>query len=256
MQLRDKVVIVTGGGRGIGLALGFELERRGAQLHRVVRTRPKDDLNGRVWLVDMLLPDQIRDFVQNFTEELGAPDILINNAGLLTGGLLEEQEPKAIIDMLTVNLNHLILMTRLFLPGMLQAGRGKIVNNASISARMFFPCASTYAASKAGVLAFTECLKQEIRGTGVSTLLLVTPGVKTEMYDQIKDLYGKHLDVSFLSSIPAGEWAAKICDAVEDERDTLEPQSWSKLGLKFAQHLPALFERAVAAKFKRSKHGI
>ncbi len=251
MKIKDQEVIVTGAGSGIGLALSKELLERGAHIHRVVRRPVQDDLSGKVWLVDLLDREQVLAFHRDFMSQVGTPAILVNNAGQLTGGLLEAQDPLAILDMLTVNLNHLILLSRLFLPDFLKKGSGKIVNNASVSARMFFPCASTYAASKAGVLAFTECLKQELRGTGVSTLLLITPGVQTEMYDKIKGLYGSHLDVSFLTSIPAAEWAKKVCDAIENDDDTLEPASWSKVGLKLAQHIPGIFERLVAPKFTR-----
>lgn len=251
MKIAGQHVIVTGAARGIGLTIAQECVSRGAKLHRVVRGPVQDDLPGQLWTYDLAKASEVREFHQQFIKKTGSPAILINNAGQLTGGLLEEQDPDAILSMLTVNLSHLILLTRLFLPDLLKAKKGKIVNNASVSARMFFPCASTYAASKAGVLAFTKCLKQELRGTGVSTLLLVTPGVQTEMYEKIKDLYGPHLDVSFLSSIPAGEWAKSICDAIEDDRDTLEPALWNKVGLRVAQHIPGLFEKLVGPKFRR-----
>lgn len=251
MKIEGVNIIVTGAARGIGLALCEELHTRGASLHRVVRGPIRDKIPGKVWTVDMLKADEVQDFAREFLTQFGAPGGIINNAGLLTGGLLEDQEPASILDMLTVNLTHLILLTRLFLPAMLRARRGKIVNNASVSGRMYFPCASTYAASKAGVLAFTECLKQELRGTGVSSLLLVTPGIQTEMYEDIKKRYGDHLDVSFLSSIPAGEWAKRVCEAIEDDRDTLEPQGLSRVGLSVAHHIPKIFEKLVATKFSR-----
>ena len=98
--------------------------------------------------------------------------------------------------MFQVNLVGLAHLTRLVLPGMLERGTGKVVNNASVSGYAFFPGASTYAASKAGVVAFTESLRRELRGTGVSTLHLVTPGVNTDMLDATEDAYGGHLDTS------------------------------------------------------------
>jgi short-subunit dehydrogenase len=113
-------------------------------------------------------------------------DILFNNAGMLTGGLIEEQKLDEIYSMFQVNLSAVVHLSRAVIPGMIARGRGKIVNNSSVSAFMHFPCASTYAASKAAVVAFTNCIDAELSGTGVSTLCLVTPGIKTRMFDEIE----------------------------------------------------------------------
>ncbi len=148
----------------------------------------------------------------------------MNNAGRMTGGLLEEQDVDDIYAMLQVNLAGVIQLTRALLPGMLKRGRGKVVNNASISGYAYFPAASTYAASKAGVVAFTESLRRETKGTGVTCLHLVTGGVDTDMLDATQDTYGRHLDTSGWDSVPAEEWAAKVVDAIRDDDDVLGPR--------------------------------
>lgn len=259
MNLKGRVVLLTGASRGIGLALAQTLAGRGAKLHLVSRRFAPDiqtDLSQRgaesvhLWQKDLSVMAQVDELAKDLKNE--SVEILINNAGLLTGGLLEEQDADAIDQMLMVNIHAVIRLTRKILPGMLARGSGRIVNNASVSGKMFFPCASTYAASKAAVVAFTESLKQELRGTGVSTLLLITPGVKTAMYDEIKDLYGGHLDLSFMNSIPAEEWAERVIRAIEDEDDTLWPSGSIHFGVKIAHHLPGLFESVVRPKFKRS----
>ena len=96
-------------------------------------------------------------------------DLLVNNAGLMTGGLLEEQDVDEIYAMFQVNLVAVVHLTSLLLPAMLERGRGKIVNNASISGYAWFPAASTYAAAKTGVVAFSESLRRELKGTGVES---------------------------------------------------------------------------------------
>ena len=90
---------------------------------------------------------------------------------------------------------------------------GKVVNNASISGYAYFPAATTYAASKAGVVAFTESLRRELKGTGVTTLILVTPGVNTDMLDATEDAYGRYLDTSDWQKQEPEEWAAKVVNA-------------------------------------------
>ena len=253
-------VIVTGGSKGIGKGIAKAFAAKGAQVHTVSRSRPEgiDDemLNTgasshRFWPVDLTTYEGAKGFFDAFSSEVGTPDVLINNAGQLTGGLLEEQPPEKIFSMLQVNLTTLILLTRFFLPAMLERRSGKIVNNASVSGKMFFPCASTYAASKAGVVGFTESLKQELRDTGVSTLLLITAGVKTEMYDEIHDLYGGHLDLDFLKSIPVAEWSEKVLEAIESDQDTLWPTGSSRVGVNLAHHLPGVFEGFISKKFHR-----
>ncbi|MDQ4041390.1 MAG: SDR family NAD(P)-dependent oxidoreductase, partial [Actinomycetota bacterium] len=123
-------------------------------------------------------------------------------------------------------------------PWMLERGLGKVVNNASISGYAFFPAASTYAASKAGVVAFTESLRRELRGTGVSTLHLVTPGVNTDMLDDTEQAYGRHLDTSGWQKQEPQEWAAKVVDAIRDDRAVLGPGGKTAIA-KLASRGPA-----------------
>jgi short-subunit dehydrogenase len=155
--------------------------------------------------------------------ELGQVDLLINNAGTMTGGLLEEQELDDVYTLFQVSLAGVVHLTKLVLPGMLRRGRGKIVNNASISGYVWFPAASTYAAAKAGVVAFSESLRRELAGTGVSVLHLVTPGVNTEMLDATKEAYGRHLDTSGWTEVEPEEWADKVAQAIADDDQVLGP---------------------------------
>lgn len=191
--------------------------------------------------------------IDNYLNHLNEPvDLLINNAGLLSGGLLEEQDPQHIQDTLQVNVGSLIHLTRCLLPQMLKRKSGKIVNNASVSGVMFMPCASTYAASKAGVVAFTRSLEQELKGTGVSTLLLLTPGVKTDMYDQIYDEYGGHLDLSFLTHISSKAWSDRVFQAIDEDKNECGPSSMpNKIGLWLAQHWPSAFNHFIRKGFRR-----
>lgn len=258
MKIRGSHVLITGASRGIGLSLAKEAANKGAHLHLASRTsdakistelKKLGAQSVKLYSIDLAKSGSAAALVEKLD---GAEiDILINNAGLLTGGLLEEQKPEAIADMLDVNLKSLILLTRLLLPAMLKRKKGKIVNNSSVSGKMFFPCASTYAASKAGVVAFTESMKQELRGTGVSTLLMITPGVKTEMFDDIFKQYGGHMKLDFMKSIPAEEWVAKVFSAIESDNDYCLPEGSSRLGVALAHHLPGVFEKMVKGKFTR-----
>ncbi len=141
----------------------------------------------------------------------------------MTGGLLEEQDTDEIYAMFQVNLNAVVHLTKLALPGMLERERGWIVNNASISGYAYFPAATTYAAGKAAVVAFSESLRRELKGTGVGVTHMVTPGVKTDMLDETKETYGRHLDTSGWTEVTPEEWAKKTVSAVENDDHIVGP---------------------------------
>ena len=152
-----------------------------------------------------------RESIDACADALDEPvDLLVNNAGQMTGGLLEEQDMDAVYAMFQVNLVAVAHLTSRLLPGMLARGRGTVVNNTSISGYAYFPAASTYAASKAGAVALTESLRRELDGTGVHALHVVTPGVNTDMLDATEEVYGRYMDTSGWDKVEPGEWAEKV----------------------------------------------
>ena len=258
MQIDGAQVLITGANRGIGLALAVAMARRGAHLHVQSRTQAdglsallknEGALSVKVWQVDLSERESVERWVDQLKDE--KIDIVVNNAGQLTGGLLEEQPLDQIYSMFQVNLLALVHLTRGLIPGMVARGRGKIVNNSSVSAVMHFPCASTYAASKAAVLAFTDCLQAELSGTGVDTLCLITPGIKTRMFDEIETKYSKNFEIP-QDSISPEAYAAQVCDAILADQPLLEPKGATGLGLFVARHIPALFRREAQRRFSRN----
>ncbi len=264
MKILDKHILITGGNRGIGLALAKEFNKRRGFLHLTVRRVPEGQEKSeflkefanpeRVEFhqLDLISFDKIESFFRNFSETQPCIDILVNNAGLLTGGLIENQPTKDIYDLFQVNLTAPIHLVQKFLPGMIERSRGLIINNCSVSAIGHLPCASTYAASKAGLMAFTNSLITELKGTNVETLTLITPGIKTRMYDEINNLYGDHMDLDFLSSITPEEYASQVCDAVEAGKQFYWPKDISmKIAMWLAQHSPGLYRKLIEPKFHR-----
>jgi len=257
MEIKNRHVLITGANRGIGLGIAKMCAQQGAKLHLVLR-HPDDALKAQlitlgaqavlVYTADL---SQRESVTQLLTQLDKIPlDILINNAGLLTGGLIEGQPIDDIYAMFQVNLLSLIQLTRGILPGMVERKSGKIINNASVSAVMHLPCASTYAASKAAVMAFTNCIEAELKETGVSTLCLITPGIKTRMFDEIAVKYGKNLDVP-QDFIGPDEYAQRIRKAIQDDESYLLPTGATAVGLAVSRYLPALFRWAVGRRFHR-----
>jgi short-subunit dehydrogenase len=229
MDLTGSTALVTGANRGIGRALCEALAARPLRLV-LAGVRDPDAFEGiggeaevRPVRLDLSSRESLDACVDALGDELAAVDLLVNNAGQMTGGLLEEQEMEAVYAMLQVNLVAVAHLTHRVLPHMLAKGRGMVVNNASISGYAYFPAASTYAASKAGVVALSESLRRELKGTGVGVLHAVTPGVNTDMLDATEAVYGRHIDTSGWDKVEPATWAQKVLEAVEEDRHILGP---------------------------------
>lgn len=253
MDLSGATVLITGANRGIGRALADEVAKRpGTRVLAGARSPGRLEDAGELVPVhmDMSSQDSIEESWAGLGEQV---DVLFNNAGLMTGGLLEEQDTDQIYAMFQVNLTAVAHLTRLALPAMVERGRGWIVNNASISGYAHFPSATTYAASKSGVVAFSEALRRELKGTGVGVTHMVTPGVRTDMLDETKETYGRHLDTSSWTEVEPEDWAAKVVSAVENDDHIVGPGGRIALA-KLASRGPAFVLDAITGKgFSRAK---
>ena len=244
MELQGRTALVTGANRGIGRAIAEALAREPlalllagardpAEMEPIVAP-PGGVRDVRPVPVDL----SSRATIERSAAALPDIDLLVNNAGRLTGGLLEEQQLDDIYAMFQVNLVGVTHLTRALLPGMVERGHGKIVNNSSISGYAYFPATTTYAAAKAGVVAFSEALRRELDGTGVTVLHLVTPGVRTQMGDATLEVWGRHMDTSGWELQPACDWARKVVAAIRSDDSVLGPGG--KLALaKLASRGPA-----------------
>jgi short-subunit dehydrogenase len=279
MDLDGATVLVTGANRGIGLALAERLAGEPLRLLLMGMRRPEDappvagaaeprgvgspDGPGgrggaeevRAVRIDLGSRESIERSWAELADDERDIDILINNAGLMTGGLLEDQDAAEFYAMFQVNLVAVAHLTALALPGMLARRRGKIVNNASISGYAHLPAATTYAASKAGVVALTESLRRELRGTGVSTLHLITPGVATDMLEATESVYGRHMDTSGWENQSPVDWAEKVVGAILGDRSTLQPGGKVAWAVRASRGPSALLDLASRRMFSREPRG-
>jgi short-subunit dehydrogenase len=262
MDLDGRTALVTGSNRGIGRAIAEALAQRPLDL-LLCGTRSPGEYPAleapaggareiRPVAVDLSSKDAIEESVAGLGDDARKIDLLVNNAGLMTGGLLEEQEIDDVYAATQVNLVAVMHLTKLLLPHMLERGGGKIVNNASISGYAYFPAATTYAATKAGVVAFTEALRRELKGTGVTTLHLVTPGVSTDMLGDTDEVYGRHFDTSGWDRQAPAEWAAKVVEAIEADKSILGPGGKTAIA-KLASRGPGfLLDQIAGSMFSRT----
>jgi NAD(P)-dependent dehydrogenase (short-subunit alcohol dehydrogenase family) len=182
-----RTAIVTGGGRGIGAAVARALTARGlavtvfartgAQLEAVVRE------GGAAHAVegDVSREEDVRRLVEAHERALGPVDVLVNNAGWLARGLVEELSPADFRRVLEVNLTGAFLCARAVIPAMKRRRDGRIVNVASISGTIGTEAASAYNASKWGLVGLTKCLAEELRPHGIACLAVSPGSTDTEM---------------------------------------------------------------------------
>lgn len=185
MELRNKVAILTGASRGIGVHLAEALAGKG--VHLALAARSEADLAGTVAKVQALgvraigVPTDVTErtaletLLQRTHDELGPLDLLINNAGVQKVTRFNELDPGDIAWIINTNVVALETLTRLALPGMIERGGGHICNIASLSGKTAYPYNTVYASSKHAVVGFSWSLREEVRPYGVE-VSVVCPG--------------------------------------------------------------------------------
>ncbi len=192
-----QVAWITGAGRGIGRAAALTLAEQGAAVALVSRTQHELDTvvaevrarGGKALssLLDVSNWDMVDWTARQIEEALGPVDILINNAGVLEPlGKLWETEPETWARLIDVNLAGAYYCMRAVLPGMVQRGRGHIVNISSGAASFAAPGWSAYAASKAGLDQLTRNLAVDLKGIEVRAYALHPGIVETQMQEILR----------------------------------------------------------------------
>lgn len=190
-SLKGKTAFVTGAGKGIGRAIALALANEGVNIGILARTETdlKETISRAESLgvkaayaaVDISSLEDVQQSVKKLTDELGAADILINNAGVGKFATLLDMDPgewKRIID---VNLMGLYYVTRTVLPQLIEKNRGDIVNISSTNGLNGAATSSAYSASKFAVIGLTESLAQEVRKNNIRVTALTPSTVATEL---------------------------------------------------------------------------
>jgi len=174
MKLKDKVILVTGGGRGIGRAVAMACAREGGRIALCART-PEElektvaeirsmqpDCEG--WPCDVTSEEAVAGLITNVQAKFGRIDVLINPAGVMTRARAAWELEVAKWDYtLAVNLRGVFLVTRAVLPLMIRQKGGAIINVSSAIGRMAYPNFIAYSTSKHGLEGFTQALAAEVR---------------------------------------------------------------------------------------------
>jgi short-subunit dehydrogenase len=242
--------MVTGASSGIGEAFARDLARRGFSLILVARRRDRltalqGDLSPAT--VDIVTADLVtEEGVQAVSRrlELGGISLFVNNAGLGYRGPVAGQPDSNIARLVRVNLEAPMRLSRAALGPMIAAGGGHIINVVSMGAFQPVPYLSVYAATKAGLLSFTEALADEVRGTGVRIQALCPGNIPTGFQD-VAGTRGSRFDRT--PSMTAAVVARSSLDAAFSAAPTVYlPGRLDRISVFVQRFLPRSVARRVA----------
>jgi short-subunit dehydrogenase len=183
-NMKDKIVLITGGSSGIGKALAFEFGRKGSRV--VITARNEDRLRdvetelNEHGIEALAIPadsSKLSDnekIIKKVVEQFGRLDVLINNAGISMRALFEDLDLEVFERLMNINFNGAVYMTKCALPHILKSG-GSIVGISSINGHRGTPARTAYTASKFAMNGFFEALRTEVMKRGVH-ILVVSPG--------------------------------------------------------------------------------
>ncbi|MDH5680739.1 MAG: SDR family NAD(P)-dependent oxidoreductase [Spirochaetota bacterium] len=194
-QIKDKIILITGGNKGIGKATAELLAQKGATI--LFTSRKPDQIPALEAELSAKGASKVKGYVFDITNiedpvslteeiisEFGRIDVLINNAGIGLFKNIVEMSIDQWQDVINTNLTGLFHLTKLVLPSMISQKGGHIVNVGSLASRNTFPGGGAYCASKFGLLGFSECLMLDVRQHNIKVSIIMPGSVNTPFHDQ------------------------------------------------------------------------
>ena len=190
-KLTGKTALITGAGRGIGRATAIAFAKEGINvgllgrtaenLEKVAEELAEYGVDVTMATADVSNNDSVISAVEHIKSELGAIDILINNAGVGKFGKFLELSPEEFKNMIDINLMGTYYVTRAVLPGMIEQSSGDIINISSTAGERGGAVTSAYSASKFGLIGLSDSLMQEVRKHNIRVTALTPSTVATDL---------------------------------------------------------------------------
>jgi hypothetical protein len=257
-----EVALITGASSGLGATFARQLANDGMDLVIVARRADRlealrDELESRAGIrchviaSDLSRPEAPGELLAR-TDSLGLEvDWLVNNAGFGTDGAFATLPLARELEQVQLNVVTLLVLTHLYLSGMVARRRGTVINVASIGSFVPTPYMATYSATKAFVLSFSEALAPEVAASGVQVLALCPGAVSTE-FQQVAGVTGKLPDFSFMT---AEEVVQQAIAAARKGRRTLVPGWMNRAVVTSVRFMPRRLLTGIAGSMFHPKRG-
>ena len=193
MDLKDKVMVITGASSGIGMATARRLNRAGVKFVLNARSQDKlealaSELDKAVCVTgDMVAPETSQQILDATLSEFGRVDIVFNNAGVMHIGSIEEVDIEVLCDMVRLNFESVVRMSYLALRQMKKQESGFLINSSSLAGLKAFAQIGPYCGTKFAVEALTDALRMELAGTGIKVAAIEPGRTKTELFSHWPD---------------------------------------------------------------------
>ena len=213
-QLANQIAVVTGAGRGIGRAIALKFAKEGADIVVVSRTQENSEkaaaeiraLGKKAWAfaVDVSDSASVSTATEKILADCGKVDILVNNAGVTRDGLLMRMSDADWDTVLNTNLKGAFFFTKAFSRAFAKQRSGRIINISSVIGLIGNPGQSNYAASKAGLIGFTQSVAREFASRGITANCIAPGFIETDMTSELN----AELKANILKQVPMGKFGA------------------------------------------------
>lgn len=182
-------ILITGGSRGIGLAIARKFHSEGFTTLICARNEKdlkavQQELPGLItYRCDMSSKDEVIKLGESIAKEHGALDILVNNAGVFLPGKIHEETDDIFETLMTTNLNSTYYLTKRLVPGMKEKKSGTIINMCSIASITAYDSGGSYSISKFAMLGFSKCLREEMKPFGIRVISIMPGATWTSSWE-------------------------------------------------------------------------
>jgi hypothetical protein len=259
MNFKNKVVVITGASSGIGEAAAEKFAKKGANIVLIARRKDKlEEVEKKlskysvkilVQVCDVSDKEQVKQMSEKVIDIFSRIDVLVNNAGFVIYGKVEELSIEDIESQMQTNYFGTINCTKYFLPHFLKQNFGHIVNVASVGGSFGVPGIASYCATKFAMLGFSEGLHHELHRTNVGVTVVSPIMVRTSLFDHpsFKNFTRRATGISLSSETVANA----IIKAANSPRLEIVVPSFVRIGIWFKQTFPFLINPIIGTAFRK-----
>ena len=259
MNFKNKVVVITGASSGVGEAAAEQFAKKGANIVLVARRKEKLEqvekklskysIETLIQICDVSDKEQVKQMSEKVIETFSKIDVLVNNAGFVIYGKIEELSIEDIESQMQTNYFGMINCTKYFLPHFLKQNFGHMVNVASVGGSFGVPGIASYCATKFAMLGFSEGLHHELHGTNVGVTVVSPIMVRTSLFDHpsFKNFTKFATGISLSSETVANA----IIKAANSSRLEIVVPSFVRIGIWFKQTFPFLINPIIGSAFRK-----